>query len=84
MSSLRYWLHAGSMWVDDKGRAQGVPAPFARALELFSSWLKKRDIQPDRDKIYIGGRNVYQGNLEKHSWHKIYFVPGRDLEGAPR
>jgi len=41
-------------------------------------------IQPDRDKIYIGERNVYQGNLEKHSWHKIYFVPGRDIEGAPR
>jgi hypothetical protein len=41
-------------------------------------------IQPDRDKIYVGDRNVYQGNLEKHSWHKIYFVPGRDVEGAPR
>jgi hypothetical protein len=41
-------------------------------------------LQPDRDKIYIGGRNVHQGNLEKHSWHKIYFIPGRDIEGAPR
>jgi hypothetical protein len=34
-------------------------------------------LQPDRDKIYIGDHNVYQGNLEKHGYHKIYFIPGQ-------
>jgi hypothetical protein len=31
-------------------------------------------IQPDRDKVYVGGRVVYNENLEKHSWHRLYFL----------
>lgn len=49
MSSLRYWFHAGSMWVDDKGKPQGVPEPMANALGKYAAWLKKQGIDPDRD-----------------------------------
>ena len=47
--TLRYWFHAGSMGVDASGKALDVPAPIAPALEKYAAWLKKNDIDPDRD-----------------------------------
>jgi len=35
-------------------------------------------VQPDRDKIYVDGKIVYDQNLEKHSWHRLYFAHERD------
>ena len=67
----------GEVWVFDKDKNNiRWSGPVRRGDDVI--------VQPDRDKIYVAGRNVHQGNLEKHSWHKIYFVPGRDVEGAPR
>jgi 5,10-methylenetetrahydromethanopterin reductase len=49
LCSLRYWLHAGSMSVDESGKLQGAPAPLLPALERFRRWLDERGIDPDRD-----------------------------------
>jgi hypothetical protein len=58
----------GTVWIFDKDKNNiRYTGPVRRGDEII--------LQPDRDKIYIGGHNVHQGNLEKHSWHKIYFVP---------
>lgn len=58
----------GTVWIFDKDKNNiRWTGPVRRGDDII--------IQPDRDKIYVGGRNIYQGNLEKQGWHKIYFVP---------
>jgi hypothetical protein len=41
-------------------------------------------VQPESDRIYVGGHVVYQENLEKHDWHRVYFVGGQASDQAPR
>jgi hypothetical protein len=67
----------GEIWVFDRDKNNiRYTGPIRRGEEVI--------IQPETDKIYVGGHVVFYHNLEKHSWHKIYFVPGRETEGAPR
>ena len=41
-------------------------------------------VQPESDRIYVGGQVVFQENLEKHGWHKVYFVGVRADGGNPQ
>ena len=48
-SALRYQIHAGSLAVDASGKPIGVPEALARPLERFMGWMKRENIDPDRD-----------------------------------
>jgi len=48
-SLLRYQIHAGSLAVDESGKPIGVPEALARPIQRFLGWMKKENIDPDRD-----------------------------------
>jgi hypothetical protein len=59
----------GTIYVFDKDKKTiRYIGPVRRGDEIM--------VQPDRDKVYVGGRIVFDQNLQKHSWHKLYFVRG--------
>jgi len=37
-------------------------------------------VHPEEDRIYVATRPVYEQNMEKKDWHKIYFISGRAYE----
>jgi alkanesulfonate monooxygenase SsuD/methylene tetrahydromethanopterin reductase-like flavin-dependent oxidoreductase (luciferase family) len=48
-SMIRYQIHAGSLAVDAAGKPIGVPEMLARPIERFLGWMKRENIDPDRD-----------------------------------
>src|SRR6202008_1729652 len=48
-SLLRYQIHAGSLAVDESGKPIGGPEALARPIQRFLGWMKKENIDPDRD-----------------------------------
>jgi hypothetical protein len=63
----------GTIFVYDRDKSTvRYTGPVRRGEEII--------VQPDRDKVYVGDHVVYNENLEKHSWHRIYFLHEQDAQ----
>lgn len=66
----------GRVWIGNESRQYQIMARNIRRNDRV-------DVYPDRDRIEVNGKTVYDKNLEKRDRHEVFFAPSAYGEWGP-